>query len=102
MYTLVNQERAKAGLPKVFIYSPLEASAAKWNNQMRAENKLYHRSPLLPGVFGECVAQGYSSASSVMTGWRNSPGHKAIILGNYSRVGVAFNSSGNWWTLQFA
>lgn len=40
-------------------------------------------------VYGENIAYGYGTAKHVMTGWMNSPGHKANILnGDYQSVGI--------------
>lgn len=38
-------------------------------------------------VVGENVAYGYDTAEKVMNAWLNSPGHKAIIEGNYTHTG---------------
>ncbi len=46
---------------------------------------------------GENVAAGYPTARAVMTGWMNSPGHRANILKrefNRLGVGVAYSKSG--------
>lgn len=47
---------------------------------------------------GENIAWGYRTAAAVVTGWMNSPGHRANILNCKSTsmgVGVAFGSNGN-------
>ncbi len=43
---------------------------------------------------GENIAEGYSSASEAVTGWMNSPGHRANILDStygYTMLGVGYN-----------
>lgn len=40
-------------------------------------------------TFGENIAHGYDSSSSVVTAWMNSPGHRANILNSkYTKIGV--------------
>ena len=100
--TLVNQERAAAGLSPLTSDSELNKVA-----QMRAQElvqKFDHTRPNGSGCFsaldeagvsyftcGENIAAGQSSASGVMDSWMNSPGHKANILSSsYSKIGVGF------------
>jgi uncharacterized protein YkwD len=41
-------------------------------------------------AWGENIAYGYTSASSVMTAWMNSPGHRANILStSFTEIGVS-------------
>lgn len=43
-----------------------------------------------PLVSAENIAKGYNTAESVMTGWKNSPGHnKNMTNSSYTRVGVS-------------
>jgi uncharacterized protein YkwD len=50
---------------------------------------------------GENIALGYSSPSSVMDAWMNSPGHRENILREeYWEIGVGY-SSGNQWVQDF-
>lgn len=53
-------------------------------------------------VWGENIAVGYKTASSVMKGWMSSPGHKANILKeDYRSVGIGcFNYEGTWYWVQ--
>jgi uncharacterized protein YkwD len=32
-----------------------------------------------------------------MTGWKNSSGHNANMLGDYTKVGVGYLASGSYW-----
>lgn len=48
-------------------------------------------------TYGENVAEGYSSAESVVQAWLNSEGHcKNMMNGNFEEMGVA--ASGSYWT----
>lgn len=54
------------------------------------------------GAWGEAVAAGQPTADDVIAAWLNSPGHRAILLGDYRYVGIgsATGSSGTpYWTL---
>ena len=59
---------------------------------------------------GENCAEGYSSASEAVTGWMNSPGHRANILDStygYTMLGVGYtyDSSalyGHYWVQMFS
>ena len=51
---------------------------------------------------GENIAMGYRTPQAVVTGWMNSPGHRANILNSsYKRIGVGYVASGNYWTQMF-
>jgi uncharacterized protein YkwD len=39
---------------------------------------------------GENLALGYKTASSVVSGWKASPGHNANMLGSHTKIGVGF------------
>lgn len=95
--SIVNQERAKAGL------SPLKMDKTLMDAAMQraAETGIYfsHTRPngescfsILNnyyGALGENIAAGQTTASSVMTAWMNSSGHRGNILGSdYQSVGI--------------
>ncbi|KAJ2800272.1 hypothetical protein H4S07_005218, partial [Coemansia furcata] len=48
----------------------------------------------------ENVAWNYPDVTSVVTGWKNSPGHYANMIGDYTLVG--FGVSDKYWTQDFA
>jgi uncharacterized protein YkwD len=116
---LVNVERQKAGCGDLDRESRLEAAAQKHSELQAEKNSMSHQ---LPGEasmgdrvtaegyrwrsVAENVAAGYPTAAAVMTGWMNSPGHKANILNcGYEEIGVglAKSSSGTpYWTQNFA
>lgn len=56
-------------------------------------------------MLGENVAYGFSSVSSVMTAWMNSPGHRANLLNaSYTHVGLGRAASAGgtlYWTQDF-
>lgn len=107
--SLVNQERAKAGL------KPLTSDAALTNMAMDKAKDMYnknyfdHTSPTFGSPFdmmktynisfryaGENIAKGQRTPQEVMTAWMNSAGHRQNILnGNFTKIGVAFYN-GEW------
>ncbi len=115
---LVNIERSKNGL------QPLKANwqvsrVARYKSQdMASKGYFSHTSPTYGSPFkmmetfglkfssaGENIAMGQRTPQEVMTGWMNSPGHRANILNtSFTEIGVglAKNSSGrNYWTQMF-
>ncbi|NLK74862.1 MAG: hypothetical protein GX288_06175 [Clostridiales bacterium] len=113
---MVNQERAKAGLSALTSNSTLTAAANK-----RAEETVQLFSHTRPngtsfstvlGEFGiqyrtagENIAYGQRTPQEVVTGWMNSPGHRANILnGNFGKIGIGVYQSSNgtiYWTQVF-
>jgi uncharacterized protein YkwD len=58
----------------------------------------------LAGDAGECVAEGYPDAASVMAAWAADPAHRAILLGPYTGAGfaVAYGAGGvPYWCADF-
>lgn len=114
--TLVNEERAKAGLSPLTVHSGV-ASAA----QIRAEEIQTQFSHTRPGGSsfstaltqagvsyrgsGENIAYGQTSPEQVMQTWMNSSGHRANILNsNYTSIGVGHykNAAGvDYWVQLF-
>ena len=120
---LVNQHRASLGLAQLAVTTPL-ANAAIWKSRHMAYYRyLQHADPAPPVArsvgerllacgypstsagWGENIAYGYSTASAVMQGWLNSPGHRANIENPTFRaigVGAATSSAGLvYWTQEF-
>lgn len=110
---LVNEERAKQGLPALKTTDALTRAA-----QVRADELLTLFSHTRPdgrscftalgeaGVSyraaGENIAMGYPTPAAVVEGWMNSPGHRANILnGSYTTIGVGYNSQKNCWVQMF-
>ncbi|MCD8123947.1 MAG: leucine-rich repeat protein [Lachnospiraceae bacterium] len=106
---LVNKERAAEGLSALTMDKDLLAAAMK----RAAEINIYfsHTRPSNIDCFtistkasGENIAAGQTSASSVMTSWMNSSGHKANILGSsYQSIGIGCFMQGDviYWVQVF-
>ncbi|WP_230137565.1 CAP domain-containing protein, partial [Peribacillus frigoritolerans] len=96
--SLVNEERAKSGLPSLKMDTAISNVAILKSEDMRDNNYFNHTSPSYGSPFdmmksfgisyeyaGENIAAGQPSADAVMKSWMNSPGHKANILNkNYT------------------
>jgi putative cell wall-binding protein len=110
--SLTNAHRANAGLSALARESKLDAMAQEWANRMSSIKKMEHStnewrtSRATAGwtlCCGENIAYGYTSASAVVSGWINSPGHRANILDSrYTHIGVGHATDGNYWVQVFA
>jgi len=109
----VNQQRANNGLPPLLMSPNLNRSAA-WKSADPSNTQMgsfSHTDSLGRGPYqraidcgyptgaGENIALGYS-ASSVVTGWMNSPGHRANILNPSYRV-MGVGHTGSSWVNDF-
>ena len=106
-FNLINQQRAKNGLPALKIDPELQRVARIKAEDMVNNNYFSHTSPTYGSPFdmmkkfgisyktaGENIA-GNSNNSSAVTAWMNSEGHRANILNNsfnYTGVGVVKGS----------
>ncbi|AIQ64571.1 hypothetical protein PSTEL_17160 [Paenibacillus stellifer] len=111
--SLVNAERAKAGLAPLKALDSLNKVAAAKATDMRSNNYFSHTSPTYGSPFdmmksfgvnfgyaGENIAMGQKTPQEVMTAWMNSAGHKANILSkNFDSIGVGFDN--NYWVQEF-
>ncbi|QMV43251.1 CAP domain-containing protein [Cohnella cholangitidis] len=103
--TIVNQERAKAGLsPLKMSNATLTKMALDKAKDMYNNGYFDHNSPTYGSPFdmmktygisfryaGENIAKGQRSPQEVMTAWMNSSGHRANILSpNFTTIGVAY------------
>ena len=103
--TLVNQERAKAGLkPLASTNAALTKMALDKAKDMYNNGYFDHNSPTYGSPFdmmkkyginyryaGENIAKGQRTPQEVMNAWMNSPGHRANILSaNFTTIGVAY------------
>ncbi|BBI31826.1 CAP domain-containing protein [Cohnella abietis] len=108
--TLVNQERAKAGLSALkesnatLTKMALDKAKDMYNNGYFDHNSPTYGSPFdmmkTYGISyryaGENIAKGQRTPQEVMTAWMNSPGHRANILSaNFTIIGVAYHN-GVW------
>lgn len=111
--TLINAYRAGLGLAPLRTDARLVGAADFHNRWMRDNDCFAHQCPNEPGpgdrataagypsaAVGEVIGRGYQDAAAVVTGWRNSPGHDAILRGRYVDIGCAglVDSGGPWWT----
>lgn len=118
---LINVQRASNGLPALEIDSRLMDAADFHNRWMLDNNCFNHQCPGEPDPFqrmrnagypllsgSENIGNGYQRPSDMVTGWMNSSGHKANILGNWAHIGCGFlqGPSGSYtqryWTCNFA
>ncbi|WP_230986838.1 CAP domain-containing protein [Cohnella fermenti] len=102
--SLVNEQRAAAGLGALTTDTKLTQVALAKAKDMYNNNYFDHTSPTYGSPFdmmkqfgvsysyaGENIAKGQQNPEAVMTAWMNSSGHKANILGsNYTSIGVAY------------
>ncbi|MEK3882867.1 CAP domain-containing protein [Paenibacillus sp. PL2-23] len=107
--TLVNQERAKVGLPGLQMDELLNKVAMEKARDMDVNNYFSHTSPTYGSPFdmmkafgvkynyaGENIASGQPTAARVMSDWMNSPGHRAnIVNANFTKIGVGY-VNGEW------
>ena len=94
-----NDARAKRGL------APLVADASLMNGARRQAAWMARNRNLSHGQgVTENIAMGQSSASEAVGDWMRSDGHRANILGNHGRIGVAVAHAADgtaYWCQQF-
>ncbi|MDR2650674.1 MAG: CAP domain-containing protein, partial [Clostridiales bacterium] len=114
---LVNNERAKAGLPSLKLSAAVSTAARIKADEMCAKKYFNHTSPVYGSPFemlrafgiiyrtaGENIAKGQKTARAVVGAWMNSQGHKDNILNaDFKEVGVGYASDGKitYWALIF-
>ena len=118
---LVNAHRATLGLRQLAVGSALQAAAVWKARHMAKYGYMAHDDPAPPvsrstgermaacgvtGSWGENIAAGFPSPASVVSGWLNSPGHRANIENpNYVSMGsgAAASASGQlYWAHTFS
>jgi uncharacterized protein YkwD len=101
LLTGTNDQRIANGLGSLALNGQLNQAAQAKANDMAARNYWSHNTPdgQTPWTFvtaagynyqaiGENLAYGFATSSDTITGWMNSPGHRANILNsNYLDVG---------------
>ncbi|MGC0333916.1 uncharacterized protein YkwD/stress response protein SCP2 [Streptomyces sp. SAI-170] len=115
---LTNVERATAGLPPLAADPLLTRAAQAHSADMVARDFYAHTAPdgsrpwdraAAAGAarrsIGENIACGQRSPAEVVTGWMNSPGHRANILRpDFTHIGIGFaggGRAGTYWTQLF-
>ncbi|MHB8172221.1 MAG: CAP domain-containing protein [Thermincolia bacterium] len=116
---LVNVERSKAGLKPLVADSLLSKGARAKSQDMADQGYFNHNSPKYGSPFdmmktfgvkynaaGENIAAGQTTPEAVVTGWMNSPGHRANILNpKFGKIGVGYVTVNkgyrHYWTQWF-
>jgi len=109
--TLLNQQRASAGLAALTRDPGLDQVARSWSTQMNQDNLLHHRPDLAAQIAnvepkwqrgGENVGTG-GDIQQLHNAFVASPGHYANIVGTWNRVGVGvvINGPRIWVTFNF-
>ncbi len=112
---LVNIERARNGLAALSEDWELSRVARYKSQDMRDKRYFSHTSPTYGSPYdmmrafgisyrtaGENIAMGQSTPAAVVSAWMNSPGHRANILSkSFTKIGVGYVASGNYWTQMF-
>ncbi|GGT28682.1 CAP domain-containing protein [Streptomyces chromofuscus] len=115
---LTNHERTRAGLPPLASDAALTRAAQAHSDDMVARDFYSHTAPggsrpwdraaaagSTHHSIGENIACGQRSPAEVVTGWMNSPGHRANILKpGFTRIGIGFTGggrAGTYWTQLF-
>ena len=89
-----NKFRVRHGLKPCEFNQNLQNIAKNHSNNMYRYRRMYHSGTR--GV-AENVFMGSSSGAFAIRVWSNSPGHRANMLGRYSRVGIA--RTGGYYTM---
>lgn len=112
---LVNEIRAENGL-KELTYDWELSRVARYKSQDMKDNRYFsHTSPVYGSPFqmmksfgikyrtaGENIARGQTTPQIVVNAWVNSSGHRANILNSsFTKIGVGYVASGNYWTQMF-
>ena len=116
--TELNAYRVSKGLSKVRVSIALTRAANAHSKDMATNMFMSHTSSDGTDTFtrikkyyshntgmGEIIAYGYTTGAQVFQAWKNSPGHDAIMRGDYVVVGISrVLSAGNnyyYWTADF-
>ncbi len=110
LLSATNQQRTSNGVGTLQTNSQLTAAAQAKANDMIARNYWSHNTPdgQEPWVFmknagynylraGENLAYGFDDSGDTVTGWMNSPSHKANLLDtSFTEVGFGFANGENY------
>ena len=119
LLNLINAERASRGLSTLSADNLLAQVAEAHSQDMINRDFFDHVNPdgLDPGerlynagyaasTWGETIGAGQSTPAAMLSGWLNSPPHRAILLSpDYTEIGlgyVAGGDAGHYWTGVFA
>lgn len=106
IFNLTNGERAKASIPVLQASSALMQAAQLQADQMATAREMAHTLPSAPyptmedrltaagyrwQAAGENIAAGYATAAQAMSGWMDSPDHRANILNtSFTELGTGY------------
>lgn len=91
-----NALRAQHGLPALVENPAIDTVAQGWANQLGGGAAFAHnpsfftQMPAGADSGGENIAKGYLYTTVVTTGWANSPGHLANMLGDFTDIGIGY------------
>jgi hypothetical protein len=118
LLSLINNYRAQNGVPPLTMSANLNRAASWMARDMALNNRLSHTDSLgrdfglrlrqcevnMNASLGETLGAGQTTAQSIFDGWRNSPGHRSIMLsGTYVQVGLARYFGSTWyWAADFS
>lgn len=110
LLSATNGQRAANGVGALTLNSQLDSAAQAKANDMVSRDYWSHNTPdgQTPWVFiqgagykytkaGENLAYGFGTSTDTVTGWMNSPAHKANLLDNaFSEVGFGIANGSNY------
>lgn len=108
IFRIVNDIRADKGRVELSKNKCLKRFANKQAEKMANQQRLFHQNlgriqrTCGVGYVGENVARGNVTARHMVSGWMNSPPHRAnILFRKYRLTGVgARKAGGQWWVAQ--
>jgi endoglucanase len=102
-----NALRAQHGLAPLVENPAIDAVAQGWANRLGAGATFDHnpsffsQMPAGADAAGENIAGGFLYTTVVNSGWANSPGHLANMLGDYTDIGIGYWESADGRTTFF-
>jgi uncharacterized protein YkwD len=120
LYDLINEARAKAGLPPLILDDRLVAAAREHSADMAQSGRCRHKGSDGSLARQRIVAHGYpannwtgenikcstATPQAALRWWlRSSPHRRNILHRHYTHIGVGVDPNGPWgpdWTLNFA
>ncbi|MGW2373446.1 MULTISPECIES: CAP domain-containing protein [Kitasatospora] len=111
---LINEERARNGVPALVVKADLTDFAVQWTRHMRETGFAHSENasgagPSLTGsrtLTGECIVMwsdasltGEQAAERFQEMWTESPGHHAAQINpRYKEIGIGlYHDSSGWW-----
>jgi uncharacterized protein YkwD len=101
---LVNQQRARHGLPRLRASKRLNRSAQGWTNEMVGHDFFAHGANFSGRItavgfnwssVGENIATGFRTPAAVVRAWMGSPGHcRNILTPTFLDLGVGVSKRG--------